>query len=98
MRSLRTFVAFLLLVSLLAGCYAVQYKMGNGPQTGQTDSARQWYILWGLIPINSVDVQGMVGTTKDYQVRVAWEPTDVAINIVLGSFITVYSQSVTVKK
>ena len=35
---------------LFVGCATHVHTVGAGPQTGQVASARQWYILWGLIP------------------------------------------------
>ncbi len=87
----------LFLVSVIISCSAHQYNMGMGPQTGVTETQRQWYIIWGLIPLNNVDVNGMVGEVENYQVRTASEPIDIIINIFTG-YVTVTSRTVTVKK
>lgn len=88
----------LLLVAILTvGCAVHQYDMGKGPSKGEVETARQWYILWGLIPLNNVDAQTMIGSSTDYSVRTAQEPLDVIMNIVT-TYVTVTSRTVTVEK
>ena len=44
---------------LLSACSTHTHVVGNGPSKGETVQARQWYILWGLIPLNNVDTNAM---------------------------------------
>ncbi len=97
MKKVKVLILMLFLVSVLISCGAHQYNMGMGPQTDATETQRQWYILWGLVPLNSVDVEVMIGEVENYQVRTASEPIDIIMNIFTG-YVTVTSRTVTVKK
>ena len=90
-------VVVLMLVVTMFGCSANQYSMGNGPQGKGVQMERQWYVLYGLVPINTVDVPMMIGDAQDYKVRTAQEPLDIVINLVT-SWVTVSSRTVTVSK
>ena len=69
--------------------------VGAGPSTGQAAEARQWYILWGLVPLNDVDSQAMAAGATDYEIQTEQSFLDVVMNIFTG-IITVYSRTVTV--
>ena len=100
MKKMRNTVAsFVVIVLLLAavGCTTHIHNVGNGPQTQQTLEARQWYILWGLVPINEVNTNTMAGNATDYQIKTEVDPIDVLIGIV-ASVVTVSSRTVTVTK
>ena len=97
MKALKVLVLTLLLVSVLAGCTAHVYTMGDGPQKGMVDQQRQWYILCGLVPLNNVDVGEMIGDDVNYEVRTASEPLDIVIGW-CTSCVTVTCRTVTVKK
>ena len=97
MKFFKAALVVLIVSTLLVGCYTIQYQMGNGPQTGQTLAAKQWYVLWGLVPINQVDVPQMIGGAQNYQYKSQMTFVDCIINCVLGS-VTVYCQTVEVKK
>jgi uncharacterized protein YceK len=97
MKFLKTVLVVLLVSTLLIGCYTIKYQMGSGPQTGQVATAKQWYVLWGLVPINHVDVPTMIGNTTNYQYRSQLTFVDCVINCITGS-VSVYCQTVEVKK
>ena len=81
----------------LIGCSTHIHTVGTGPQTGQVESARQWYILYGLIPINSVDTGALAGGSANYEIKTSREAVDILIGIPAG-YITVSSRTVTVTK
>ncbi|MBI2618941.1 MAG: hypothetical protein HYW57_02565 [Ignavibacteriales bacterium] len=92
-------VILLLAVSLflLNGCYTMTHVVGQGAQSNLTETARQWYVLWGLVPLNDVSSKSMAGGATSYTVKTEITPLDFLINIFTG-FVTVYSMSVEVKK
>ena len=59
--------------------------------------ARQWYVLFGLVPINEVDTNAMAGTATDYEIMTQHTGLDVIINIFTG-VISVNSRTVIVRK
>lgn len=93
----RMIVALSLLVVVMAGCAAHIHTVGGGPQGGTMLEERQWYVLWGLVPINKVDTQTMAAGATDYQIKTEQSALDVVINIFTG-MISVYSRTVTVTK
>ena len=42
--------------------------IGKGAQTGVEVKARQWYILFGLIPLNQVNINEMSGGATDFEI------------------------------
>ncbi|NOZ08546.1 MAG: hypothetical protein GXO91_06665 [FCB group bacterium] len=93
--------AGILLVILLAlfvvGCTTHIHTIGNGPQTGEMIQARQWYILFGLVPLNEVDTHEMAGDAADYEIKTETSAIDILIGIP-ASYVTVSSRTVTVTK
>lgn len=45
----------------LTGCFTMNHVVGSGASGGSVVQERQWYILWGLVPLNQVDSKTMVG-------------------------------------
>ena len=92
-------IVMIMIVSslFLIGCSTHVHTVGTGPQTGQVESSRQWWILFGLIPLNSVDVGTMAGGATNYEIRTSLAPLDILIGIP-AAYITVSSRTVTVTK
>jgi hypothetical protein len=82
------------LVLILVGCSAHIHKIGQGAQGNNIIEERQWYVLWGLVPINDVQTDQMT-SAADYTIKTEQSALDVIINI-FTSVITVYSRTVTV--
>ncbi|MCF7824931.1 MAG: Bor family protein [Candidatus Marinimicrobia bacterium] len=81
---------------LLMSCSTHVHTIGKGPQTGKTETAKQWYILFGLVPLTDVDTAAMAGGAADYEIMTQQAPIDIVISMVLG-LTTISSRSVTVK-
>jgi hypothetical protein len=93
-------IVVLLIVSILLvfmGCCTHIHKIGSGPAGNNMIEARQWYVLWGLIPINEVDSHAMAGGATNYEIRTEVTPIDFVIGMFVG-VITVNSRTVTVTK
>lgn len=95
-------VVMILIVSclFLIGCSTHVHTVGTGPQTGVSNTARQYYLLYGLIPLNSVDTGTMAGGAANYEIQTQVGPMDVVINVASAVAIAgiVSSRSVTVTK
>ena len=92
----------ILLVTLVAiiglvGCSANIHKIGKGAQGNEVMEARQWYVLFGLMPLNEVDTNQMAGGATDYEIKTEQSVMDIIINM-FTSAVTVYSRTVTVTK
>ena len=97
---LRKVIAILLIgvfLFMISGCAAHIHKVGKGAQGNQATELRQWYVLWGLVPINEVDSAEMAGNAKDYTIKTEMSPIDVIISAVAG-IVTIQSRTVTVEK
>lgn len=92
-----TSIVLIASVLVIAGCATHTHKIGNGPQTGAETTQRQWYVLWGLVPINDVNTETMAGGAADYEIKTQATFVDSIISIFTG-LITVYPRSVKVTK
>ena len=93
-----TMIASLLFVMVVAsGCAPHIHVVGNGGEGREILEERQWYILWGLVPINDVATAEMAEGATNYTIETEQSALDVIINIVT-SIVTVYSRTVTVTK
>ena len=93
-----TVALFLLFVMVAAsGCAMHSHVIGNGGSGSEVVEERQWYVLWGLVPINDVDTSEMADGATDYTIDTEQSALDVIINI-FTSWVTVYSRTVTVTK
>ena len=95
---MKRFIAILMtcvILFLLVGCAAHIHKIGKGAQGNNVTEERQWYVLWGLVPINDVDSAAMAGNAADYTIKTEQSALDVIINL-FTSAVTVYSRTVTV--
>ena len=81
----------------LGGCFTFRHTVGNGG-TGQTSVAqKQWFILWGLVPLNNVDGGKLAAGATDYTVQTQLSIVDFLISIVT-QWITVMPMTCTVTK
>jgi len=82
---------------VMISCSTHVHTIGNGAQTGQSVSATQWYALFGLVPLNSVDTKAMAGGAVDYEIQTQTAVMDIVIGIP-ASWITLTRRTVTVTK
>jgi len=96
---MKKIVTIIMLVAFIAlvGCSANIHKIGKGAQGGEVIEARQWYILYGLMPLNEVDTNQMAGGAANYEIKTEQGVMDIIINM-FTSCVTVGSRTVTVTK
>jgi hypothetical protein len=97
MKKMIKIVTIVLLLLVFVGCTTHIHKVGSGPQSYDSQEERQWYILWGLVPLNEVDTNDMVGDAVDYRIKTEVTPLDILIGIP-AAWVTVTSRTVTVIK
>ena len=90
-------VVVLVLLVPMTSCFTMKHRVGTGAAGSQEVQNRQWFALWGLIPLGSVDSQAMAGGAANYDVQTQWSPLDVIMNIFTG-YVSFYSRTITVKK
>ena len=81
----------------LVGCMTHVHKVGTGAQSNTSTSKKQWYVLFGLIPLNTVETQQMAAGATDYEIKTQTTFVDIVIGIFTG-IVSVYPRTVTVKK
>ena len=84
-------------VAFLVGCQTHRHVIGDGAQEWRSMSERQWYAVWGLIPINEVDTQELAEGITDYEIKTETTFLDGLMNIVTG-LVTISSRTVTITK
>ncbi len=91
--------AVLIIAAMLfvIGCSTHVHQIGKGAQGTDMIESRQWYVLWGLIPINEVDTAAMAGGATDYEIMTQANLIDVIINTVLSE-VSIHCRTVTVRK
>lgn len=90
-------VALILALLFVVGCSSHIHTIGDGPKSGDMIEARQWYVLWGFVPLNNVDTNVMAAGADDYEIVTELSALDIIISI-FTSAVTVYSRTVTVTK
>lgn len=91
-------VVFLIVAMLFViGCAAHVHKVGKGAQGNDITMERQWYVLWGLVPINDVDTNAIAEGATDYEITTSVTPLDFVINAVLGQ-VSINCRTVSVQK
>lgn len=83
----------------MVGCAAHVHTIGEGRAAGTGDMVemRQWYALWGMVPINTVDTKAIAMGSTDYEIRTEQTPFDFILNI-FTSWVSIVSRTVTVTK
>ena len=78
-------------------CFTYQHKVGKGPQTGVVAQEKQWFALWGIVPLNKVDSQQLAAGAEDYMITTHHTFLDVVLSSA-AFFVTVNCQTVEVTK
>ncbi len=92
-----TIIIMLVTLFALVGCATHIHTIGKGAQGNQTIEARQWYALWGAVPLSEVDTNAMAGNAVDYEIKTEQSALDFIFNI-FTCYVTVVSRTVTVTK
>ncbi len=87
----------LVVIMFMVGCATHSHVVGNGAQGMEQTQQRQWYVLFGLVPINNVETEIMAAGATDYTIKTQQSALDVIINIFTGG-VSVYSRTVTVSQ
>ena len=102
-------ITILLIISMLfVGCATHLHNIEYGPQTGIKVTSRQFYLFYGLVPLNSVNTNEMAGIDlngnyiTDYVIKTQTGPIDILLAFGLGLFtyglgpVIIQSRTVTV--
>ena len=92
-------VAAILVVAMLfmVGCSVHTHVVGEGAKSARTESATQWYILFGLVPLNTVNSNAMAAGAANYTIKTQTSFIDGLIGIFTG-IVTISRRTVEVTK
>lgn len=93
----KLFLSLAVVTILFSSCYTLTHTVGSGGSGGEKVEKRAWYILFGLVPLNTVESKAMAGNSENYTVTSSRTVVDVLLNIITG-IVTVGSQTVSVQK
>ena len=96
-RKISTFICAIGIAACLSSCYTLEHTVGNGAQGSSVEKTRQWYALWGLVPINQTDTKAMAGGAQDYTITTKHTFVDFVISAFTG-IVTIQPKTVEVKK
>ncbi len=89
MRSKLAVLALALAVGLAgSGCFTMTHTVGSGPQGRYKVERRQWFLLAGLIPLNTVDGGELAGGAKDFRITTQAGPIDVLVAILTYNLVS----------
>ena len=104
-------ITIILIISMLfVGCATHLHNVGYGPQTGIKVTSRQFYLFYGLVPLNSVDTNEMAGIDSNgnyitnYEIQTQTGPIDLVLAFGLGALtygigpVIIQSRTVTITK
>jgi hypothetical protein len=97
MKQIKTSIFALALLLTVASCNTMVHTVGTGGAGGEKTSQKQWYILFGLVPLNKVDSKSMANGATNYTVTTQNSFVDQVISIFTG-IVTVHPATVTVTK
>ncbi len=90
-------IAVFTLSLALSSCYTLNHTVGDGARGGQVTAQKQWYALWGLVPINNVDSKALAGGAENYTIKSEVTFIDYVITF-FTSVVTVTVQTVEVQR
>ena len=98
------FGAFLSASVLLSSCSATMHTVGTGGKgnaksPSQYDAKKkQWYLFWGLVPLNQVDSKKLAGNSQNYTVRTTTSFGDAIISLYGSYLFGIRTQTIRVSK
>mgnify|MGYP001037844099 CR=1 FL=1 len=94
---LKSTILFLCLAFTVSSCFTNTHIIGDGAQTGVKVEKKQWYALWGLVPIGTEpDTKAMAGK-DDYTITTTHTFIDQLISA-FTSIVTISVKTVQVQK
>ena len=97
-------VALSLTAIVMSSCNATMHTVGTGGKgdcksVGQYDAtAKQWYLFYGLLPLNHVDSKNLAGGAQNYTIRTTTTFVDGLIAIPGTYLLGLKSQTIRVSK
>lgn len=101
---INSLIVLFTLGTLLSSCNATMHTVGTGGKgdcksPGQYDAKKkQWYLFWGLLPLNKVDSKDLAGGAQNYTVRTTFSLGDGIITVFGSNLLGLGCQTIRVSK
>jgi len=102
--SFKLLIALSVFAIILSGCSATMHTVGTGGKgncksPGQYDAKKkQWYLLWGAVPLNKVDSKDLAGGAQNYTIRTTTSFGDLLIGGAGSYLLGLKTQTIRVSK
>jgi hypothetical protein len=96
-KSLKSVSLILFIAAVMSSCYSISHTVGTGSSTGEIIKKKQWYILYGAVPLNKIDTKALAGNATNYTITTKHGFVDYLIGAVTG-FVTIKPMTVVIKK
>lgn len=83
------------LVMMLSSCYSLTYNVGQGAQAGVSVSAKNHFLIGGLVAVGTSNPTMMAGGAKDYTVNIQHSFIDGLLAALTGGLYTPTTTTVT---
>lgn len=97
MKKITSIIMLVVVLVTFAGCYTQTHIVGDGASGSQKVETRQWFALWGLVPISEVNSKAMAAGANDYTIVTETTFLDGVISIFTG-IVTIAPRTVRVVK
>jgi len=97
-------IALFALGLVLSSCNATMHTVGTGGKgdcksAGQYDAKKkQWYLFWGLLPLNKVDSKDLADGAQNYTIRTTTSFGDGLISVFGSYLLGLKTQTIRVSK
>jgi PBP1b-binding outer membrane lipoprotein LpoB len=97
MKKIKSIILVAVMALAMTSCYTLEHTVGTGAQGNSVAKQKQWYALFGAVPINNVDSKQMAGEAENYTIKSQVKFVDYVISA-FTNIVTVTVQTVEVKK
>ncbi len=91
------FLSLVLAVCVFSSCYTIKHTVGSGGTSGAQMEKKQWYAVWGLVPINKIDTKAMAAGAENYTITTQHSFVDYVISF-FTNIVTINVMTVKVEK
>jgi hypothetical protein len=91
---LQSSVIVILLTITLSSCYVMSFDVGKGAKLGVTQSKKNHYLIYGLIPLSTANVKEMSAGASDFSVTIEHSFLDGLLQGLTGGIYTPTSVTV----
>ena len=98
MKKVLSIISILFIMTFaMSSCWGIKHTVGEGANGSNEVVERQWYVLFGLIPLNNVNTNSMANGAENYTI----ECKQTFVDIIIGGFtgtVSIFPRTVTVTK